>query len=234
MNGKPDYAGQALSAALTESPSLILSFYSYGVMLRKQEGELITEFPVDPAQIALALAAKVTFDTGLLGRNTLLVRQDGVKKTIVEYRPPQKTGIFLDDAEVALRVPLPGLVMIRVTASDKAPQYGVYAVKRRPETLDAPLFHAPLPNVFGSGAICWGTVERVTDDALRRVSLVPDWSMLLGSPFGNHACSGKSRSHPQDIRARLVALEAQKAKRYPLSDLIPIKKTLAHLLGETT
>ncbi len=203
-------------------------------MLRKTEGELTQEYPVDPAQIALALAAKVTFDTGLLGGNTLLVRQDGVKKTIVEYRQPQKTGIFLDGSETALRVPLPGLVMIRVTTEGKAPQYGVYAVKRRPDSMDIPLFHAPIPNVFGSGAICWGTVQRVTDDALRGASLANDFAMLLGSPFGNHACSGKSRSHPQDIRAKLVALEAQKAKRYPVSDLIPVKKTLAHLLGEAT
>jgi hypothetical protein len=77
-----DLTGRALTAALTEPPSLVLSFYSYGVMLRKQEGELTQEYPVDPAQIALALAAKVTFDTGLLGGSTLLVRQDGVKKTI--------------------------------------------------------------------------------------------------------------------------------------------------------
>jgi hypothetical protein len=203
-------------------------------MLRKTDGEVTREYPVDPAQVALALAAKVTFDTGLLGGNTLLVRQDGVKKTVVEYRPPGKTGIFLDDAEAALRVPLPGLVMIRVTASDKAPQYGVYAVKRRPQTFDAPLFHAPLPNVFGSGNICWGTVQRVADEALRGASLADDWAMLLGSSFGNHACSGKSRSHPQDIRAKLVALEAQKTRRYPVSDLIPIKKTLAQALGEAT
>jgi PRTRC genetic system protein B len=229
-----DLTGRALTAALTEPPSLVLSFYSYGVMLRKQEGELTQEYPIDPAQVALALAAKVTFDTGFLDGNTLLVRQDGVKKTIVEYRPPQKTGIFLDDAEMALRVPLPGLVMIRVTASQQAPQYGLFAVKRRPQTLDVPLFHAPLPNVFGSGAICWGTVQRVEDAALRGSSLAHDWSMLIGSSFGSHACSGKSRSHPQDIRAKLVALEAQKAKRYPVSDLIPLKKTLAHLLGEAT
>ncbi len=233
MNGN-DYAGQALASALNEQPSLILSFYSYGLMLRKTDGEVTQEYPVDPAQIALALAAKVTFDTGLLGGNTLLVRQDGVKKTVVEYRPPQKTGIYFDDAEAALRVPLPGLVMIRVTASDKAPQYGVYAVKRRPETLDTPLFHAPLPNVFGSGGVCWGTVQRVADEALRGASLRDDWAMLLGSPFGNHACSGKSRSHPQDIRAKLVALEAQKARRYPVSDLIPVRRTLAQALGDAT
>lgn len=140
-----------IAAPLTEQPSLILSFYSFGVMLRKQEGELITEYAVDPAQIALALAAKVTFDTGVLAGNTLLVQQDGVKKTIVEYRPPQKTGLFLDDSETALRVLLPGLVMIRVTASEKTPQYGVFAVKRHSENLDIPLFHAPDPQCVWFG-----------------------------------------------------------------------------------
>lgn len=93
-------------------------------MLRKTEGELTQEFPVDPAQIALALAAKVTFDTGLLDGNTLLVRQEGVKRTVVEYRPPQKTGTFLEGAETALRVPLLPLILIRVM-TDGAPQYGL-------------------------------------------------------------------------------------------------------------
>jgi hypothetical protein len=232
MNGTSDYAGQALSAALTEPPSLILSFYSFGVMLRKQEGELVTEYPVDPAQIALALAAKVTFDTGLLGGNTLLVRQDGVKKTIVEYRPPQRTGLFLDGSETALRVPLPGLVMIRVTTEGRAPQYGVYAVKRRPDSMDIPLFHAPIPNVFGSGAICWGTVPRVEDAVLRGSSLANDWTMLLGSVFGDHAVGGKSKGQPQDIRKLLIELEGKKATRYPTGDLIPVKKSLGQVLGD--
>lgn len=200
-------------------------------MLRKTDGEQTTEYPIDPAQVALALAAKVTFDTGLLGGNTLLVRQDGVKRTVVEYRPPQKTGLFLDGSEAALRVPLPALVMIRVTAEDKAPVYGVYAVKRRPETLDIPLFHAPLPNVFGSGAICWGTVQRVTDSSLQSAGLAEDWTMLLGSSFGDHAVGGKSKRHKQDIRKLLIDLEARKARRYPTGDLIPVKKTLAQVLG---
>jgi hypothetical protein len=124
-----------------EQPSLILSFYSFGVMLHKRDGDRVTEHPVDPAQVALALSAKVRFDTGLLSDNTLLVRQEGVKKVVVEYRPPQKTGLYLDESEIALRVPLPGLLLIRVTAEDKNPQYGVYAVKKRPHS---PHF-APVP-----------------------------------------------------------------------------------------
>ncbi len=232
MNGLSDWNGQALAAALTEQPSLTLAFYSFGVMLRKTDGEVTTEFPVDPAQVALALAAKVTFDTGLLGGNTMLVRQDGVKRTVVDYRPPQKTGVFLDGSETVLRVPLPGLVMIRLTTDEKAPQYGVYAVKRRPEKLDMPLFHAPLPNVFGSGAICWGTVQRVTDTALRAATLAEDWTMLLGSSFGDHAVGGKSKREPHDIRKLLIDLEAKKARAYPKRDLIPVKKTLAQVLGD--
>jgi len=200
-------------------------------MLRKQEGSIVQEFPVDPAQIALALAAKVTFDTGLLSGNTLLVRQDGVKKLIVEYRPPAKTGLFLDESETALRVLLPGLVLIRSASDDKTPSYGVYAVKRRPEKLDVPLFHAPLPNVFTNGSICWGTVPKVDADALRGSSLANDWTMLLGSAFGDHACGGKSKRQPHDIRKLLIELESSKAKRFPTGDLVPVKKILSQVIG---
>lgn len=230
MSRQTAWNGQTLSTALTEQPSLILSFYSFGITLRKHEGDRVTEHPVDPAQVALALAAKVTFDTGLLGGNTLLVRQDGVKRTVVEYRPPQKTGLFLDGSETALHVPLPGLVMIRVTADDKTPQYGVYAVKRRPEKFDIPLFHAPLPNVFGSGAICWGTVPRVSEHAARSTSLEGDFRMLLGSAFADHAVSGKSKREPHDIRKLLIDLEAKKARAYPKGDLIAVKRTLGQAL----
>ncbi len=227
-----DFTGPRLTAALQEQPSLTLEFYSYGILLRKREGDAVVEHPVDPAQIALALAAKVTFDTGLLMAETLLVRQDGVKRLVVEYRFPQKTGIFLDGSDAPLRVPLPPLILIRATTEDKNPQYQVYAVKSRPTTLDTPLFHAPLPNVFGSGSICWGSVQRVTDTELQTNSLIADWTAFLGSPFGDHAVNGKSKSHFSDIRQKLIDLERRKARVYPKSDLIPVKRTLTQALGE--
>ena len=216
---------------MSEEPNLSLNFYSFGVTLRKREGDQFSEYPIDPAQVAVALAAKVTFNTGLLTGDTVYIHMEGISKTIVEYRKPQKTGIFLDDANVPLRVPLPGLLMIRKTSGDKAASYAVYAVKKRPAILEIELFHAPLPNVFNSAAVCWGTVQRVSDEALAGASLVGDWAMLLGSSFGNHAVSGKSRSHKDDIRQKLIELEAQKAKRYPTSDLISARKTLAQAIG---
>jgi hypothetical protein len=234
VNVVPNLNRQALTAALTEKPSLTLAFYSFGLMLRKTEGERVTEYPVDPAHVASALAAKITFDTGLLDGSALLVRQDGVKKTVAGYRPPQKTGLFFEGGETALRIPLPGLVMIRTTAAGKSPHYEVYAVKQRPESLDVPLFHAPLPNVFNSGAICWGTVPRLSDTALASTSLSRDWTMLLGSAFGDHAVSGKSKREPHDIRKLLIALEAKMARTYLKGDLIPARKTLAQVLGEVS
>lgn len=221
-----------MTAALQEQPSLTLEFYSYGVLLRKREDDAVVEYPVDPQQIALALAAKVTFDTGLLTADTLLVRQDGVKRLVVEYRGAQKTGIFIEGSDAPVRVPLPPLLLIRTTSENKNPQYQVYAVKERPTALDAPLFHAPLPNVFSSGSICWGSVRRVEDTALQSNSLTADWTTLLGSPFGDHAVSGKSKSHPHDIRQKLLELESRKARVYPKSDLISVKKTLAQMVGD--
>lgn len=193
----------------------------------------MTEYAVDPDQIALALAAKITFDTGLLSEETLLVRQDGVKRIVVEYRSARKTGLYLDGSDAALRIPLPPLLLIRTTTENKNPHYQVYAVKVRPTTLDTPLFHAPLPNIFSSGSICWGSVQRVTNDVLQGNSLAADWDTLLGSHFGDHACSGKSRSHPQDVRQKLIDLERRNARVYPKSDLIPVKRTLAQALGDS-
>jgi hypothetical protein len=56
--------------------------------------------------------------------------------------------------------------------------------------------------------------------------------MLLGSPFGDHACSGKSASYPDDIRKMLIELEGRNARVYPRRDLISADKTLAQVIGD--
>lgn len=191
----------------------------------------MTEYAVDPAQIATVLAAKVTFDTGLLGGDTLLVRQEGVEKVVVEYRRGQYTGLYLEGSDTPIRVPLPPLVMIRKHTSESGADYRVYAVKRRPTSLDVDLYVAPLPNIFGSGGVCWGSVQRQRVREATSTSLAEGWDALLGSPFGDHAVGGKSQTHNQDIRQKLIQLEKAGAKRYPTNDLVPAKKTLSQAIG---
>jgi len=53
-----------LAVAVQTPPTLTLSFYPFGVILRRVTPDGgIQEYPVDPAQIAEALAAKTRFDT---------------------------------------------------------------------------------------------------------------------------------------------------------------------------
>jgi hypothetical protein len=223
MNAVSGWTGQLLQTALSEPPQLTLTFYSYGILLRKLVGEgCYTEYPVDAAQVAQALAARVRFDTGLITKDVLLIRREGLRELVVGYRKPQLTGIWLEGSPEPLRVPLPGLVLLRASAG-AAPSYQVYAVKRRPATLSAPLYHAPLPNVFSSGSICWGNVPLAEN-----TSLAADWQRLLGSPFGNHAVSGKSRQQRGDIRDLLLHLGATHKRTYPTRDLIPVESGRGH------
>ena len=225
----------ALSVGLQAKPTMVLAFYQFGILMRRMTedgGE--AEYAISPTQLADALAVKVKFETGLLTGNTLYIVNEGAKKAVVEYRPPQKTALYLEGSDTPLIVPLPGLVMGRTSnSSGDSLRYGVYAVKSRPETLDAPLFNPPLPNV-GNGSICWGNVKRVSDQALAGNSLSEDWQRLLGSMFSSHSVGGKSKRYNADIRQHFIDLEKRKARKYPVSDLIPARTTLGQWLGKTS
>ncbi len=215
---------------------MTLAFYPFGIILHRQlDDGGSTEYAVSPAQLAEALAVKIKFETGLLTGNTLYIGSEGARKVIIEYRPPQKTALWLDGSETPLMIPLPGMVMSRVTTGNESPRYGVFAVKERPETLDTPLFHVPLPNTgMGNvGAICWGNVPKVSSATLLQNRLDEDWKLLLGSVFTNHSVGGKSKSHRDDIRKQFVALEKRKAGRYPVSDLVTAKLTLGQWLEKS-
>ena len=227
MNPTSGWQGQLLQTALQEPPQIVLQFFSYGILMRKALGDgAYTEYPVDAAHIAQALAAKVRFDTGLLNNDVLLVRREGLRELVVGYRRPQKTGLWLEGSDEPLRVALPGLILLRTTSGGSA-QYQLYAVKRRPTTLRAPLYHAPLPNVFNSGSICWGNVALTP---VQGTSLSGTWQDLFGSPFGNHAVSGKSVQHRQDIRPHLLTLAENKTRTYPTRDLVATEKTLEQMV----
>jgi hypothetical protein len=196
---------------------------------REDGGE--TEHAISPEQLATALSAKVRFESGLLSSNTLCLCAEGVKRTVAEHRPPQKTALYLDGSDHPLSVPLPGLLMLRVTTANDNPRYAIYAVKDRPESLDTVLYHAPLPNV-GRADVCWGTVKKVSEASLAGSSLAEDWQQFLGSLFTNHSVAGKSKRHPNDIREQLLNLEARKARAYPRRDLVKLDFKLCEILGK--
>ena len=80
---------------------------------------------------------------------------------------------------------MPGLILIRKTTNHANPNYHLFAAKRRPVKMTAPLYHAPLPNVSASigyglsGSICWGGVAQVTPEQLQTTNLDTDYKSLL-------------------------------------------------------
>lgn len=199
--------------------------------MRKKTDAGIAEYPVSTQDIASALASNITFSTGILTPNTLCILEEGAKRIVVEYRSPQKTSLWLEGAEDALRVPLPGLLLIRVTTAKSNPDYLIFAVEERPTRFAVPLYRAPLPNIYQGGGICWGTVTKVKADVLENNSLAEDWAQLLGTPFGNHSVHGKCTSQPQDVRRLYIEMEKRRARTFPRRELIPEKRTLGSILG---
>lgn len=211
-----------------------MSFYPFGTILRRETADGGVEYPVSPAAVAKLLADNLpeqSFSTGLIAGDTLLVHQKGEKRTVIEYRKPQLSGLWLEGSDAPVRIPLPGLIMIRATVGLEQPSYRVLAVKRRPKDLNVKLYIPPLPNVSTSG-VCWGTVAKPKD--IHPTDLAEDWKMLLGSAFGNHDVMRKSRTFPQDIRQHYGVLEKTEARAYPSIDLIDANMRLSDLVKDLT
>lgn len=218
---------------MAKKPLAILSFYDFGIMMRTADGDAQTEYAVSAEDVAAALASNLPepeFNTGLIAETTIFVAEKGAARLVVDYRPPQKTGLYLEGSDTPVRVPLPGLLMIRKSVKNSV-NYQVFAVLARPTKLDCALFNAPIPNVSSNG-VCWGTVRKVSGDALKSNSLDEDWKVFLGSPFGNHTVNGKSKKYKQDIRKAYIAMDAAKTRRWPVKDLIATRETLGEVIDE--
>ncbi len=211
-------------------PTLTLKLYPFGVLMQRKTPQGCMEYLIDPAQLALQLAATVRLETGILSSNTIYISQEGVQKLVVEYRPRQKTAIFLEGTEAPVIVPLPELLLFRRTTDKGLPDYRVFAVKQRPADLTAKLFYAPLPNIYDDGRVCWGSVQHLQAQQLIGTNLAEDWKVLLGTRFGSHNAGRRSKSHSDDIRKKYLAMEAAKTRVYSKADLISANRTLEDVL----
>jgi PRTRC genetic system protein B len=104
--------------------------------------------------------------------------------------------------------------------------YSIYAVKKRPSSAGVPLYHVPAPNVFAGGNICVGNTP-FPDCSTQTIAgaLTLFWE---GSAFNSHLSQDKCRRYPGDVRRLWQDLEGK--KRFPLSELVPMNKTLLQLI----
>jgi hypothetical protein len=146
---------------------------------------------------------------------------------IVKYVPPGIQTIYITlDGErdpASCRLPLPGLVFAGVNSSPTIAQGGGGATSYYVWALcekfgpAAKLYHAPFPNVYPDGRVCFGDVH-VPEVSWKTIDR--SWSLFLESRFTFSMVAGKSVRHSEDVRKMLLA--CRDLSLYPTEDLLPL------------
>lgn len=138
--------------------------------------------------------------------------------------PPQKVTLALSASPGApenLAVPLPRTVLLGVGQS-----YYIWAAKTKFFDPDADAFHAPFPNVYESGAICWGQNNPAQADAQHARKI---WDLFFNSVFNQDLSADKSKKMGSAC-SLLRLLHDQKADKFPIADLKPVNKSIRSLV----
>jgi len=170
-------------------------------------------------QVARAFR-RVHTDTGWLGRRVLRYREAPEGNSIVSYEPAAIRRIavaFSEKGLVELSVPLPPLILL-----GKGREYYLWAAASSYISANTNLAVAPLPNI-GSGKICFGKNE-IPETHPSTLSEV--WKLVFDTPFNADHAGDRCLSEPRDVRELLGKLAADKAKKFPKSELILSSTTI--------
>lgn len=118
---------------------------------------------------------------------------------------------------VTLKLPLPGVLFMGLGGV-----YAVFALKDMAFDPTGLLYNMPLPNVYNTGRICWGSV---TPGRAGPGQVIKAWQIFTDTPFSNHGIDHKAVSNAVDVRNLLAGLRDQPA--FPLDQLIPTGNNLS-------
>lgn len=210
---------------MLQNPLMTLTFYPFGIVRKMQTANGTSECLVNPEELRQTLTGEEeSWETGLIQPDLLYRAQKGSKTLTVAFRNAQQSGVWLDGEDEPLRLPLPPMVLFKLSEPGNRLDYRLFAVQRRPRTLEEPLYAVPLPNVYADGSICWGSVAR-PQSGKNAADMTSDWNMLLGSGFNDHSTGYKSKQYEDDVQKMLRQVAASGVKRYPLDDLYEASRT---------
>ncbi len=181
------------------------------------------EYIVAPADLAAALSG-VPRSSGLLPPNCLFHSETNGKQRLGVYVEPQVWTVSVEGKRETWRVPMPPLVFV-----GHGTDYNLYALKEAKwPGLDARLYHAPCPNVWGSQGVCQGNAPfpvASSETIWRAVEI------FFSSGFNTHLSNGKSKAHKNNILRQWQALWQAKATVYPATDLVDSGLRLKQIAG---
>ena len=210
---------------LDEPPEMQICMYDTGttILTRRLPHGGYTSYPVELAAVARSLA-NIPSGSGLLPEHTLATGYVNGQRAYLGWKPAQIGPLQLESG--TLTVALPPLLWLGVGR-----EYRVFAVNQDgyPQA-DWELYHAPLPNVFAHGGICWGDSDPRPDATPRDFWQAFDL-FLTHSRFNEHLAGGKSRAAQGNVLLQLQRV-AESGDPYPYADLVPMhpSMTLARLV----
>ncbi|MCC6628214.1 MAG: hypothetical protein IT340_12535 [Chloroflexi bacterium] len=185
---------------------------------------------VDPADVAAALAGQAV-TTGLLPPATLAAGSLGQEAFMVQWRAPQPVTLTAVTGDKGGRTrdyqfPAPALVW-----GVCGEAYTLFALAGSAwPAPDSRLYHAPFPNVFDSGGVCWGSGRR--PGPVDGAALEAAWAVFLhGSAFSWHAAGQRCRSFPANVLGLYQHLAQAGAATFPDDELLPTRWTVADLVA---
>ncbi len=190
-----------------------LDFYESTLVMSFVKDKIITTKMVSPEAVALALLSDIPLNSGILPENTIWWRHlnNGLPEMAL-LRPPKIWPVALQlkafEQPRRFKLPMPGLLFLCQSGSPPS----VFAVKKRPETSEEPVFRAPLYNVYNSGATCPGSHKYNAD-----VSKIPEEFFM--SFFTQSLAQNISHKYKSDLLSLWESLDGK--NHYPLKDLVP-------------
>lgn len=197
---------------LGEVQAQLLFLSGQYVLIYKQQEKTHCKF-VSPAAIARAFTNTV-IDSGWLDYHTVRWGHGLSGEWIVQYYPPQQYQILCESNQ--WQIPLPAFVFVGYRT-----RYWIWASKTKQFDPNAALYVAPLPNVYGDGAICFGELHP-PDCSPSQIGVA--WKIFWQSNFSNHLIHGKSKRYPQDVLKQLM--QVRNKRIYPSKDLVIFNKSL--------
>jgi PRTRC genetic system protein B len=178
-------------------------------------------YPVSAGDVASAFS-DFGASTGLLPADTLFWHSERGQLRIGVWLLPCARRIIFENGRRAehLTVPLPGLVF-----AGQGMQYWIFAAPERPANERAPLYHAPLSNVYPSGLICAGNVRfpKCTPGAIGQAV-----ALFFESHFNHDLGEGKVKR----AGGLLKFLRAiQRETSFPVEELQPAHVTVSDLMA---
>lgn len=190
-------------------------------VVRFDRGVPAARTPVNIEQAGRAFQRFGT-DTGLLPDGCLFWQNGANQERVAIWLPPARRTLDFGQARRGrVALPLPGLVFV-----GQGLTFHVWAALERPTKPTAMLYHAPLPNVYGDGRVCNGTVKFPKATA----ATIGDAARLFfESGFTQHLDDRHIRGTGN---ATKFMRSLARKQTFPLDRLMPAGITLSQLIGQ--